>query len=450
MIYMKKTGKAKPLTNRSTADTRPESGLKFFGIIENVRYVEVDNPDTGHPRLEYIVTGRDFGKVFDMNIYFNPMIDNKSISAVLGAKFLTSAKKAFGTTERTPDFVIKKLIDFYIGNKLSINNQGWFLPNSMAGVFSSFSREKFKSRAFIDILNLDRIGLHQCSKGVFSGVKDLMGGVLVSSMPSSGSVWSILQNFQNALLNEMYTELEVKNGKLVPSLVMRQLPFSNKKKDDTNIFKANTGSLTDYVNTGSKTFFVDLPQVEVESADIKQKNVGKSDFERINHIIVTPRALDQSFDPLYISSINTPSIQRHGLRSLQGQTQYVFLKNDKADKNKGAFPVVRNSVSLLQDWFFLGHNFYNGTIVIDGRDSFIGLGQNLHITDAQQLFHIEGYTHTYEVNPNGVVYYSTELSVSRGQAWDGRKATFLDATSKDKPSVSIVTSVLEARAERDL
>jgi len=490
LIYMKKSGKVNPLKHAGAVDLSPQSGLKFVGIIENVRYIEIDDPGSAFPRLEYVITGRDFGKVFDMSIYFNPLLAKETIDSALGARFLTTPEKIFGVDEQTPDNIIKRIVDFYIGNSLNINNQSWYIPPSMSSVFGGVKKEKSKAKSVIDILNTNRIGLHKYSNNKFIGVRPLMGAVLVSSIPSSGTVWSIMNNFQNPLVNEMYTELEEVKGELRPSLILRQCPFSN-KKGATNIFStkfdsfspeeatkvlskyqvpAKPDSAKDKTEKHEKTYLVDLPRVEIESADIKQKNIGKSEFERINHIVIAPRILDNSFSPLFVSAINSVSLQRHGLKTFQGQTQYVFLKkiSDKnipnntelyttvevetfyksEQKAQGAFEVLHKILSLLQDWFFLGHNFYNGTIIIDGRDSFVGLGQNLYIKDIKQLFHIEGYSHTFELFSNGRIQYNTELRVSRGQILDGERSYFIDG-SKDKPSVSIVTSVLEARPERD-
>src|SRR5690606_30000453 len=64
-IYIRKSG---PIPESNLKRTGKNSGLKMVGIVENVRYVEVEDPATGAPRLEFLITGRDFGKVLDSNI----------------------------------------------------------------------------------------------------------------------------------------------------------------------------------------------------------------------------------------------------------------------------------------------------------------------------------------------------------------------------------------------
>lgn len=450
MIYMKKGG---------TVDTNSNSvnsGLKFLGIVENVRYVEVDDPNRAAPRLEYIITGRDFGKVFENEIFFNPTVNNQTIQTLLGAKFLSDGKDSIAGDNRavstyTPDQVIKNLVSFYLGgnySSLNSNNQTWYVPKLLARTFKPNLKVKGEV-SFVDVLNTSRIGLHRYDLNHnFIKADPLPGAALIKSLPATGTVWSILQFLQNAAINEMYTELvKDKNGNLQPSLVMRQLPFSNYSGNETHAFTANArpvnkgGKATripDRVADSQKTFFVNLPILSIVSSNIKQKNVGKSDHERLNHVIISPKIDQTTYDILYATAYNVPSVQRHGLRSLQQQTSYVFSNQDPRI-------YLERCVNLLVDWFFLSHQLFNGTIVIDGVNDHLEIGTNLFISDAQQLYHIEGYTHSYEIADDGRIIYNTELQVSRGQVFNAsrRASSFIGPSAIDREPTTITTSVLE-------
>ena len=453
LIYMKKSGQT------NTTSIKDDSGLKFMGVIENVRYVEVDQPDKGSPRLEYVVTGRDFGKVFENEVFFNPVLNDQTIQTILGAKFLTDSTKSVRgdnravTTNFTPDKVIKNLVSFYLGgavDSLNVTHQLWYVPADLARSFRPQVRVKSGGVSFVDILDTSKIGLHQYDRNnKFRSVNPLPGAALIKALPASGSVWAILQFMQNAAVNEMYTELvRDSRGNLQPTLVMRQFPFSNYNTAETNSFKANSrlpssggkGTvLSDNISDSEKTYFVTLPQTTIVSSDIKQKNVGKSDHERINHAIIVPKIDDKTNDILYSVAYNVPSIQRYGLRSIQTQSSYVLRKGEGIKKTLDRY------LNLLIDWFFLAHNLFNGTIITDGRDEHVEIGTNLYITDVKQLYHIEGYTHNYELRADGKTMYTTEFRVSRGQVWDQqrRKSNFIGPSTARKEPTTITSSSLE-------
>jgi hypothetical protein len=447
MIYMKKSGTIK------TGSTAFDSGLKMVGIIDNVRYVETDDEATGRPRLEYVITGQDFGKIFDMDIFFNPLLAPIA-SQLLGAKFNVDAAKTLSELDRadasralSPDLVVKKLASFYLGgnktlDSLNTTNEAWYVPKSLALNF----KPDFKNRSAvsaIDIVDMDRIGLHKFRANKFLRADPLPGGTFFKALPSQGTVWSVLEFVNNKVANEMYTELvRGSDGLLRPALIMRQIPYSNKKSHETNAFTqaANFGKSTgDSASDSDKTYLIDLPQVKVNSSQIKQKNVGKSDFERINHLLVVPKSdVVQNMDELYQSVVNVPSIQRYGLKTFQAQTGYIF-----GQKFGSPTKACRFFLDLLIDWFFLAHQFYNGTIVIDGLDENIEVGSNLFIEDIGQLYHIEAYNHVYEVNTEGDTVYSTSLTVSRGQVLKGANAQFIGPSNATKEPTTITSSVLE-------
>ena len=252
----------------------------------------------------------------------------------------------------------------------------------------------------------------------------------------------------------MYTELTSIGGKLKPALVMRQIPFSNMDKHETNVFTTHNKfnkkiKAKDNIDNQKKTFFVDLPKHRIVSADIKAKDIGKSDHERINYTIVVPKIDSSIFDVLFVAGSNPASIQRYGLKMLQGQTSYVLSSATTNTVNKdGIKSYCEFCVNLLQDWFFLGHNLYNGTLIIDGTNSHIEVGNNLYVSDIKQLFHIESYTHTYNVDAgSGQSSFDTEIRVSRGQFYDENtnKAAFID--SKTDNITTVITSFVQRSKE---
>lgn len=458
MLYMKKSGPVDPMSTKVT------SGLKMIGIIDSVRFVETTDPNTSAPKLEYLITGRSFGKVLETSIYFNPAAQTLPLAQVLGLEFNKDSKDSISNVAtKEPAAVIKRLVSFYFGGKEKITdltNQVWYVPSSLFLTMRPGIALKGKP-SVVDILATDRIGLHKYTTGIgsmgaiagklnlnvldnspkFSSAGPLLGQTLVKAIPPSGTVWSVLQYLSNPGINEMFVDLAAKGDNLVPALTVRQVPFSTKKSDKTNIYSLASAFGEDLVSDSQKTFFSDLPRYTINASRILAKNVGKSDFERINHIVVVPRVDIKGQDLAFATITNVPSVNRYGLNMYQVETSYAIDSVDNFNS------YCKKCASLLADWFFVSHLLYNGTIVIDGTDEFVELGTNLFIEDIQQLFHIEGYSHIYEVDANtGAVNYSTEFRVSRGQKFDvtTSKLDFIEG-DLGKPNIhsTVTSSVLE-------
>ena len=446
MLYIKKSGKI------NTDSIKPDSGLRMIGIVENIRYIEKDQGDSAFPELTYVIQGRDFGKVFDMDIFFNPALNSDSIKQVLGVSFLEDISKSVKLKGKnpadgfSPDEVLKTAVDFYLGGTLDSQNrtnQNWYIPKLLASKFFPSDR-KIEGASFIDILDQEKLGIQKYSNGNLS-LNPLQGRQPITSLSSEGTVWSVLNFLSNPVLNELYTELTDVNGILKPSIICRQMPFSIKPRTaatesncvlDRMAQYRGVSKLNSPVPEFNHTYFTELPRININSVKIIEKNVGKSDFERVNHVVVTPRDVTaQSMSELYASIVNIPSIQRYGLKSIRSQTSYAFEK----DFTK----FCETCADLIVEWFFLSHLYYNGTIVIDGIDTHVEIGKNLYIEDIGQLYHIEGYSHTYEQEAGGRISFNTAFRVSRGQILlDNNTTRFIDEDA-NKRSISISSSVLE-------
>lgn len=457
MIYIRKEGLIK---REDIGRTDKASGFKCLGIVENIRYVETDKEDDGKPNLEYMITGQDFGKVFDQDVFFNPIIDSDTAATVLGASFFSDAidtvKAAKGEAlpslykNLNPQALIKKLIGFYLGDgrsegldTLNSTHQTWYIPDTLSQfIRPKGGRSKTRGVSFVDILDTSKIGLQKYNNFKLTKTDPLPGYPVLKALPSTGTVWSILQFLSNSITNEMYTELVPEdnspNAKLRPALVMRQIPFSNKHRHPTSVFTQLLGqkkkTFTQVPGNQDKTFFTDLPRHEIVSSDIRMKNIGKSEFERINHILVVPRVDEDVINAAFNSLVNVASVQRHGLKSFRAQSAFVF------DPRFNFLKICEYYLHLLADWFFMSHQLYNGTIIIDGQNEHIQIGNNLYIKDIQQLFHIEGYTHNFIRDHDGRVRYDIELRVSRGQfVSDKGVASFIGESSEIEATT--ITSV---------
>jgi hypothetical protein len=166
-----------------------DSGLKMIGIVENIRLVEIDDPNSGRPRLEYVVSGRDFGKVFENEIHYNPVIANNTpLQKVLGVSLFQQSAEQFNDKKKealNPDEIIKGMINFYLGGTgtVSSTNKIWFVPSTVSRLVGGGG-----TKSFVSILDTSRVGLQKYSNGSFQSAKPLLGKAYPLVAAFSGTV----------------------------------------------------------------------------------------------------------------------------------------------------------------------------------------------------------------------------------------------------------------------
>jgi hypothetical protein len=213
------------------------------------------------------------------------------------------------------------------------------------------------------------------------------------------TAYSIMQQYLNSPINEMYATFRVdSDGYIMPTLVMRQIPFSSEEYDSS-----------------SATKFLNLPRWSVPKEYLYQMNLGREDAARFNFVQIFGR-LNNAYDPS--SGIGTQiqqgnysmdeaDIKKNGLRV------YTVTSNfDNAfGKNKNSYRSVIWS-KLIADCLIGGHLKMNGSVTIPGVAKPIAVGDNCQI--GNMVFHIESVTHNCTISPEGEKEFVTTLELSNG------------------------------------
>jgi len=386
---------------------------RMLGCIDRVSQFTTRN-DRGLLETSYVITGKDFGKVFEKtNIWFNVQDPVRLFLEITGSLIGGPSKN------------IPKILQMFLNNDIPIDtlknqpqlNQ-WKIPPSLSKQLGGYS-DKFYS-----ILKQD--------------IQENLGGQkAVKSMASfQGSLWNILKDNSNDLVNEIYVELlpvqinedallETLNyrteipGKVSlsfysPTFVLRTKPFARKKSKSI----LNKLSIRNNVN-----YFLDLPRVQISGDQIIGSDIGLSDEDRYNYFLATTSTdllsvegninLLRSFSPPFPQS-QIGSIQRNGLRLMYGDTEFSLIVDKNGEK-------LRNN-KLLHDWNVLLFEFFNnaifletGTIEIKRATPDLKVGKVLQIVNSSvnegKLFYIEGYTDSWEYPGN----WNQTVFLTRGQ-----------------------------------
>ena len=249
------------------------------------------------------------------------------------------------------------------------------------------------------------------------------------------TIWAILQQFLNPTINEMYSCLRVNPaGKIFPTLVVRQLPFSSgliteeyrpkplpvaahlrdqqkekqqKKKVATTI--QHKDPLPTELRNLTLTRFMELPRWRVHPILVKSVDLGRSDAVRVNFIHAYGESALAGMTSVRQFVTDPPlsddiDIARNGLRP--------YLSTVPCDPVDSRNRSSSDWMYILSDILMGQHLTLSGSVELVGVQAPICPGDNLEFDE--HVLHIEAVAHTFMMNPNGFKSFSTTVALTHG------------------------------------
>ncbi len=428
-------------------------GLKFLGKADAVQKSLTQSPD-GQRTIRYSLTGNGFSE-FDATLFYDQHLAEKFKS--IGQYF---GRIASSLNQLTVDGMVdvNKAIPFFIdllygrGVPPNLGRDGPADPalKSTAGLEGPYSYilpqavgtliGKTKSSkdpgvlAYADVLELQTgiqsyalrgtapnpetdpdEDIDDINRGLtFTPEGPTTGSRRESPYPMMGrfnptppqftnaSVWSILSQYLNPACNEMYTVLRTNGqGNVVPTLVVRQLPFSS-----------------NLVNVPFQvTKFLDLPRWKIHPILVRTAVIGRSDALRFNFVNVQGLSAIDKVGATAQLVRNPPfrdelDISRSGLRAYQ-TTIPCAIDEIKVQNSVGSTTTAAsNWMDLMADILMGQHLTLTGTLSLVGIQAPICVGDNLEWDGV--VFHIESVSHACQINGNGIKSFTTTLALSHG------------------------------------
>lgn len=244
-----------------------------------------------------------------------------------------------------------------------------------------------------------------------------MLGQFVPQVPDLNNkpVWAVLHQFLNPVVNEMYCVLRPNEaGRVVPQVVVRQIPFSTRKAAtnfvESGISKSLDG-LTSYDRQAlAVTQFLELPRWVLHPALVLTDRLSRSDSLRFNFVHVSGHApLGQTNNSYTYQLVRNPpvrddlDIQRSGLRP------YV---TNVACSLEDAKVGPRAWMEVASDWLLGQQMTLTGHVVSEGLDAPIAPGDNVEFDGC--VLHVEEVVHSYSVGVDGRTSFTTSLALSHG------------------------------------
>jgi hypothetical protein len=427
MLYINRFNKEIDLSN---IDISQGSGFKLFGVVTEV-FREQQTSASGATMVSYRITGSDWGFIFNSQIYFNPAtLDNVEQKQELDAVFFTlqgvqGDLNSLIKPEQQIQLIFKNIIgqnprEAFVAGSLKAPHRIFLVPAAILKLFKdkSFPFDNEKHAKSISNIIERRLGVERyASTLVPQKTNQLLGRKIFRvEYTASPTLWSLLQNHSNSLLNEIYTELlpSTETGDLKPTFVARQMPYNTK----TKIAGATT------------TSFFELPIVSIPENFIISKRLGRSLNTLINFIqlwsntlgeVNAPSLAEQSSRGNY--DANYSSIVRYGLRTMATTADFDSLIDfDPSQRYTVAASQTPTWVRILSDWYMDMYLLRSGDVTVNGIEEHLPVGYNIALEDT--LYHLEGYSHSYNVTSSGHTFRTT-LNLSMGRRLDKYQQTIL-------------------------
>lgn len=411
----------------------PNDGFKGFFKVQSVRKSLVTDPQSGTKHYAVNITGFAFTE-FNNSIYFNPYLlssTDQNLQIYLTNIGINWANMQIDKGLTRVQSVVQYLINSFIGSGFPNNsrktdtiapftaNTHFYMPQGVGNLLGVDTLESAKD-AYNYIFGIQQYSAQAQTlaqgmnpAGVSPNATDISRFILLADPVEGNTVtkpeywnqqqaWSILNQFTNAPLNELYTCFRISpNGSIMPTVIFRQIPFTT----------------DNFVNGAYKvTRFMSVPRWNINPALAFSFDLGRDETLRTNYVqyygraVTGPAGFDISEDTAkqnYVYDLD--DVQRNGLRPHVVTSEFDRLPDPPYTPSGFRSP---GWAKILGDALIGGHLKMSGTINFVGIPEPIAVGDNLQFD--QVVYHIEQITHTAIQEPGGKKTFRTSIVVSSG------------------------------------
>ncbi len=433
---------------------RLQDGFKGLFRVQSVRKTLQVNPTNGVKIVRFEITAFAFTE-FNNSLYFNPNLVNKNVQGNF-AFFAGDIQKEWANLNNFAGVpyvqeLIATLIRIFLGAgtstsvtngsqsslTFSFNNQ-YTIPGLVGKLMGLtnyitdgnikasdiytflFGIQSYNAQATSAATGLNPVGSSITSSNP-TGLSEKYPRFFYTQTPCAGNstlkadywnnvkLWSVLNEYTNSPLNEMYTCFRLSpNNTVLPTVIFRQMPFTNDDfvYQDFGVLD-NGRALTIPV-----TKFTTLPRWKISPYYVYSLNIGKEESARINFVqyfaksLFTVNGIDLSAETaLQNYCFDNEDAQRSGLKPYVVSVQFSDLPNQAID-------FAQQWARIVSDYLFGGHLKLNGSIECVGIYEPIAVGDNLEFDYV--LYHIEGIVHRCSVTQEGFKTFRTVITLSNG------------------------------------
>jgi hypothetical protein len=444
--------------------------LKMIGRIESVRVVTSVRQEDGALTTQYIVTGSDWGDIFNTNLYVDPLIrkstDEKdpigTSERMIYNNYVTGFKVKDGKLPTSTDN-IKTLLTFLGADasrtrmelekkyqsvgRISESRNIYKIPKELSKYLGTTNNNQDISPVIADIVQViaGKLFNKDGEQGAhtYETISDGCSVIPLDSILGINSFWQLIVNNSNHWINESFCELRwdkpFDEEELSLCLYNRVKPFALR----------GANKITEEAEDGKKpkniepfvSLFRDVRVHKIDPNDIITVNAGNNWRDRFNFIEVNvaygglggvPENNNWTADTKTINqSSDVVAIGRDGFKPLIINTKFIPQSTEKDD----TLDVLRiaDYKEINKEWFFNIHRMLNGSLTLVGQSDYIPVGDNI-IIPAGAIFkqnnanydnlkfpdksyflaHVEAINHSCTVSATGARNFVTQIQFVRG------------------------------------
>jgi hypothetical protein len=491
----------RPIPKTILKDGADPKSFKMLGRIDSVRVAVAVDGNTGARSTTYVVSGRDWGCVFDNTVYVDVFgravaSPKSNLGDIFQFGVLTNTLE--GSTDDNALFSTTQLVevvkDFYgrleknrvadsinsgLGSK-TFPNQIFKVPKEVSK-FCGFGGDSFKAPTAISDLIQVKAGVLVGDDKYNDKIHESCGLFNPMQLLGEHTFWQVLMDHSNPILNELLTGIRWEAGKPQLTLYKRLKPFTSSEANISANLKADVGALiSKEVKKDApaaiaklKSPFQFLKKTKLATVDVLSIDAGTNWRDKINFIEV----MSDDPDCQALSIANNSAIKgdtqiydqnaasREGLKTMILRTRF-YPVNGNEPPGKNAMPQIDwlgivGWKYLLREWYFNTHNMLNGVVSFVGQNEYIDVGENIMIpaamlgpttnftkslskkgSEAYLLAHIETITNQFMVNEDGTRSFATSIQFVRGVFTDANGNT-LSKDAVPAPALEQKSSTLK-------
>jgi len=420
--------------------------VKMLGRIDTVR-VDVSVGDDATRSTRYVVSGRDWGSIFNNTVYVDPIVQDPADQGktMANALYQQFSQNVFSANNDVLKLNVPKNLNTILSilggpiklpetDRLAKATHEVSLPSQVANYFRFIDGREIQSNStkFTELLTLIWGPLKD--EDVYdNSAPDLTGTGWLDpfAMVGQHTLWSILQENSNYAMNEMFPEIYWPLEDEGPQFLLynRIKPFSY----------TDLPASPEKINMNMRSKFQLIASHRLDDEAIINVNAGTNWADKFNFIEIKPdinelsvlgvllKAKSQAFQG---GNSTSEVFDREGFRPIIFSIKQLPFSANDATTIQGE--TLSQWVHLAKEWYFDSHKLLNGTVILHGSSEYIPVGDNImfdagligvtHNYNSQSprektinvLAHVENVQNTFSVNNDGTRSFQTTIQFVRG------------------------------------
>jgi hypothetical protein len=425
--------------------------LKMIGRIDTVQMQVSVNQETGARETSYVVSGRDWGQVFDSVLYIDPAASisgDSPLGQVMRYGFdkqlaegkdpyysTTSLMKFFinlwGVQGKWPEFK-EQFRTATDGTELNADKllpeAKFFLPKELVSAMNLQTSTDSDSNAVANNINL-QVG-KLIGEDKYDGEGNAVGGFPdLGSVLGGNTMWQIFNTHAGIIVNELLTDFRWDEERLALTLYKRVKPF----------LLVKDSSIQGHGKKISSSYF-NLQRTDINRDLVLNLQAGTNWRDKFNFLEILPGITTTvpgygTVQPLVKASgssvADTVSFGRDGFKPLLFTSKAIPFTDEGVPEDDVGKTMVQ-WLPVMKQWYFNTHKMLNGTVTISNQEEYISVGSNISIDGdlfsrsfhvagdtsrgekIKLLAHVENVTHSFTVNSEGARNFITTVNFVRG------------------------------------